>query len=237
MKGIRFCHALSAFLLLAGVAEAAVVSAQPVCAVTDPELQGTYSGGCKDGYAEGYGEARGKAYYRGELKAGRKHGKGVKSWPSGDRYEGDFVEDRKEGKGTYTWGQSSAYAGEKYSGEWLYDKRHGHGVYEWPNGERYDGSWRDDRIAGPPTKGMLARARAQAEHAAAVGRPGVKVCREMRVGIVTQDIVRGTVTAVEGERIVVRIDNPGRFEHVIGDREIAKGAVVSDYIRSWIPCI
>ena len=72
-------------------------SAQTGCRVLDPELAGNYQGGCKDGLADGYGEAKGSAEYRGDFRAGRKHGKGVKTWPSGDRYEGEFVEDRKEG--------------------------------------------------------------------------------------------------------------------------------------------
>ena len=28
-------------------------------------------------------------------------GKGVYTWPSGDKYEGDYVDDQKEGEGTY----------------------------------------------------------------------------------------------------------------------------------------
>src|SRR5687767_8279771 len=84
------------------------------CKVLDPELQGSYDGGCVNGYAEGRGEARGRATYIGAFSAGRKHGKGVKTWPAtGDRYEGDFVEDRKHGTGTYAWGSRSPAAGER----------------------------------------------------------------------------------------------------------------------------
>lgn len=81
------------------------------CKVLDPELQGTYAGGCVNGLADGSGEATGTARYQGAFKAGKKHGKGVKTWPdTGDRYEGDFVEDRKQGAGTYVWGSRSAWA-------------------------------------------------------------------------------------------------------------------------------
>ena len=97
-------------------------------------------------------EARGIAIYRGEFRAGQKHGKGVKTWPStGDRYEGDFVEDRKEGVGTYTWGRRSTSPGEKYTGEWLRDQRHGNGVYEWPSGEA-----RDVWLPGLPSRVLAA---------------------------------------------------------------------------------
>jgi hypothetical protein len=230
---------LARLVSCAAVLLASGASAQPSlsCKVLDPELQGIYAGGCKDGLAEGAGEARGTAHYRGEFRSGRKHGRGVKSWPSsGDRYEGDFVDDRKQGKGTYVWGARSLFAGEKYSGEWVNDRRHGHGTYEWPNGDRYEGAWMNDRVAGPPTEAMLARARVQAERAAAVGRIGARVCRELTVGIATRDVVRGTVTAAQGGRIRVRIEHPGRFEHVIGEKRIAKGDVITDALRSWVPC-
>lgn len=207
------------------------------CAVHDRELQGSYSGGCKDGLAEGYGEAAGAAQYKGGFKAGRKHGKGVKTWPSGDHYEGDFIEDRKEGSGTYTWGRRSVWAGEKYSGDYRNDRRHGHGVYEWPGGDRYAGPWENDVIIGKATPKMIARARDLAEHAAAVGKRGAKVCRELPVGIAIRDRVRGTVTAVEDDRIAVQIDDAGRFQHVIGDVPVTKGGTLWDAMQFWTPCI
>ena len=227
-------------LLLAvlGIALQSSVHGATTCAVLDPELQGSYLGGCVNGYAEGAGEARGQAHYRGEFKAGRKHGKGMKSWPStGDRYEGDFVEDRKEGTGTYLWGLRSPSAGQRYTGDYLNDRRHGQGVYEWPSGDRYAGAWENDAITGALTKGMITRARAQTAHAAVAGIAGAKVCREMRVGVATEDLVRGTVLAREGENIRVRIDHPGKFEHVIGQTPVVKGAVVSDPLTFWIPCV
>ena len=237
--GVVNVRALARAVILISVALCARVWAQSgePCSVLDPELQGVYKGGCVNGLAEGRGEARGKAQYRGEFRAGRKHGQGVKNWPSsGDRYEGDFVEDRKEGKGTYVWGPRSSFAGERYTGEWRNDKREGHGVYRWPNGERYAGEWKDDRIAGPPTKGMVDRARVQAERTAAVARIGTRVCREMPVGTAIREMIHATVMAADSERVTVRVENPGRYEHVIGDRKIAKGDVITDLLRSWVPC-
>ncbi len=206
------------------------------CAVLDPELQGSYSGGCKDGLAEGQGEASGMAQYKGEFSAGRKHGKGAKTWPTGDRYEGGFIEDRKEGWGIYTWGRGSMWAGEKYEGDYRNDLRHGHGVYEWPGGDRYAGPWEHDFITGPATPGMIARTRAYAERMVAVGKPGVRVCRDLIVGTVTRDRVRGVVTAVKDGRIAVRIDDPGRFPHTIGNVPVAKGVTIQDEIMLWAPC-
>ena len=207
------------------------------CVVHDAELQGGYVGGCTDGLAEGYGEATGTAEYKGGFKAGRKHGKGVKSWPSsGDRYEGDFVDDRKEGVGTYAWGARSVWAGEKYSGGYLNDRRDGYGVYAWPSGDRYSGPWKNDVATGYVTPMMLARARAHDELSAAVGKPGVKVCREMTVGIGTRDWVRGTVMTVEAGKIAVRIDDAGQFQHTISNLPVVTGDVVRDALQYWIPC-
>ena len=212
-------------------------SAQTPCRVFDPELAGTYRGGCKDGLAEGHGEAKGTAEYRGEFRAGRKHGKGVKIWPNGDRYEGDFVEDRKQGIGTYTWSPRGPSAGEKYSGAWLNDRRHGDGVYEWPSGDRYTGSWANDAITGVPTPMMIARERAERAALDAVGKPGVKVCREITVGIAVRDWIRGEVTAVDAARIAVRIDDPGKHPNVIDNVPLAKGATMWSRAVDWVPCL
>lgn len=207
------------------------------CSVLDPELQGTYAGGCKDGMADGWGEAAGSAEYKGGFAAGRKHGKGVKTWPStGDRYEGDFVSDRREGAGVYTWGPHSAWAGEKYTGGYVSDRREGPGLYTWPNGERFQGIWKDDVATTLPTPNMLARARTAAALAASAARPGARICREMAVGIGTRDWVRGTVTAVKAGNIAVRIDDAGRYQHVIAQVPVAIGVVVHDSIQHWIPC-
>ena len=107
--------------------------------------------------------AEGAAQYSGTFVAGKKHGKGTKVWPNGDRYEGDFVDDRKEGMGTYSWGANGQAAGEVYSGEFKADKRHGTGTYTWTSGEQYIGAWFEDAMAGPLDTQMLARARAAAE--------------------------------------------------------------------------
>ncbi|MFH1045030.1 MAG: hypothetical protein V1796_08335 [Pseudomonadota bacterium] len=227
--------------LLACFAAAALfplgASAQSACRVLDPELAGIYRGGCKGGLAEGYGEAKGTAEYRGEFHAGRKHGKGVKIWPSGDRYEGEFAQDHKEGIGRYSWSARGPTAGERYSGAYVEDRRHGHGVYEWPSGDRYAGPWANDEVTGMPTPMMIARARAKTETLAAVGKPGVKVCRALLVGIAVRDWIRGEVTAVDAERIAVRIDDPGRQPHVIGDRPLAKGMTIWSAAMEWTPCL
>ena len=238
MKALARC-ATSAPYVLAVITFALSCAAHaqaPACRVLDPELAESYTGGCKDGLAEGFGEARGVARYSGELKAGRPHGKGIKTWPTGDRYEGDFVEGRKEGTGMYTWGRRSPWAGQRYTGGFLYDMRDGYGVYEWPKGERYVGEWKNDRFLGQPTRGTALRARSQAELVAAVGRVGAKVCREIEAGVGVLDILRGTVTKVQGETVSVRIDQPGKADHTIGGIVVKKGMVVTEPLRGWLPC-
>src|SRR6185436_11644783 len=82
------------------------------CKVLDPELQESYAGPCVDGLAEG---------------------KGIKSWPNGDRYEGEFAADHKDGFGTYQWGEGP-WKGERYEGSFAQDRRQGYGMYWWPGG-------------------------------------------------------------------------------------------------------
>ncbi len=209
----------------------------PTCKIFDRELQGRYSGGCVNGLAEGWGKADGIALYDGSFSAGKKHGRGTKSWPaSGDHYEGEFVDDRKEGIGIYTWGHSSAWPGEKYSGRFINDMRHSLGTYEWPGGDRYTGPWEYDQPVGAALPAMRARARAYLEAKAAVSRPGISVCREMKVGIVTLERIHGTVAAAREEHIEVRIDYAGLMGHVIRGVDVHKDVVVKDDFPNWSPC-
>ena len=206
------------------------------CKVLDPELQGSYVGPCKDGLAEGAGHAQGAAQYRGGFRAGKKHGQGVKTWPNGDRYEGEFAQDRREGRGKYTWGPGP-WAGESYEGGYLADQRHGEGTYRFSTGDVYKGPWADDRIAGPPTPMMVARHKFEEEAKKAVGVEGQKVCRQMQVGNAPGEWIRGTVAGVSGDRVGVRVDDPGTLRHVIAGVELQKNDVVWDAPTEWTPCL
>lgn len=215
---------------------AGLAAAQAACRVLDPELAGTYQGGCKDGLAEGMGEARGSAEYRGEFRAGRKHGKGVKSWSSGDRYEGDFVEDKKEGFGTYTWSARGSSAGERYVGAYRADRRHGFGTYTWPTGDVYAGPWADDEVIGVPTGRMLDRARI-AKEAEVVLAQGVKVCRQLTAGISEREWIRGTIVEASSGQIGVRVDDAGRLSHTLNGVELRNGTLIRDSMSAWTPCL
>ena len=219
-------------LLLALVATAASGQA---CKVIDPELQVSYAGPCVNGLAEGVGHAFGTAEYRGGFKAGKKHGKGVKTWANGDRYEGDFFDDFKEGTGAYVWGRGP-WQGERYEGAYLRDRRHGFGTYRYASGDVYAGPWENDIATGPPTPMMLALRKFQEEARSAVAKEGVKVCRELPIGIAERDWIRGTVVAKKDERVGIRIDDAGRYPHVVSNVEIRKGETIWDAPTEWTPC-
>ncbi|MGH8686951.1 MAG: MORN repeat-containing protein [Burkholderiales bacterium] len=221
--------------LLAFVGLVASAHAEGPCKVLDPELQGTYVGPCVNGLAEGQGSASGAAKYTGGFKAGRKDGRGVKTWPSGDRYEGDFVAGRKEGRGTYSWGRGP-WEGERYEGEYRNDKRDGTGTYTWPTGDVYRGPWKEDRITGYATPMMLAQRKFAEEAMKAVGKKRQAVCREMPVGIASTEWIRGVVVGVSGDKVGVRVADPGH-QQILQGAVLRPGDVVWDKPTDWTPCL
>ncbi len=234
------CCVIGCSLVLSVVLCASFVPAQgqPRCLVLDPELQGSYAGGCKDGKAEGRGTAKGSAVYVGEFHEGRKHGRGVKTWPWGDRYDGDFLSDAKHGIGRYTWGARSAFAGDRYEGGFANDKRNGYGVYVWASGDAYAGPWKDDAVAGRATPMMLARFRATKESLAAMAKPGVKLCRESTVGAGLKERIEGETQAVNQStlQVAVKVTKVGPARLVVAGTQVAAGEIVWDDPLNWIPC-
>ena len=212
--------------------------AQSRCLVLDPELQASYSGDCKDGKAEGLGTAKGSAVYVGEFRGGRKHGRGVKTWPWGDRYEGEFADDAKHGTGIYAWGERSAFAGDRYEGGFANDKRDGYGVYVWASGDSYAGPWKDDAVAGRATPMMISRFRATSESLAAMAKPGVKLCHESTVGVGAGEWIEGETLAVDqgARRVEVRVTRLGPKPLFVAGTKVAAGDAVWDDPLDWIPC-
>lgn len=104
----------------------------------------TWSGGCVNGSAEGSGtkvwfkDGVETSRYVGPVRAGARHGRGVFTWKSGDRYEGDFVDNQRTGKGVYTWP-----SGNRYEGGFVDGKRTGMGVYVTKSGLRKEGEFLD----------------------------------------------------------------------------------------------
>lgn len=108
----------------------------------------TWSGECINGYADGNGELKimhGKTqvlYYKGDIKEGQLHGKGIMRRMDGEYYEGGFENDNPHG-----FGVSVTRSG-KYEGEWKAGKREGKGKMRFLLGGEYDGEWKNNRFHG-----------------------------------------------------------------------------------------
>jgi hypothetical protein len=75
-----------------------------------------------------------------------------------------------------------------------------------------------------------------AEQMVRVSIPGATVCRNVPVGISEVDTIAGVVLAVEGNRIRVRIERPGRLGVELGGRTVKKGVELTDYVDRWMVC-
>ena len=204
------------------------------CRVVDPELQGQYEGGCRNGLASGYGIAKGSAEYQGEFRKGLKHGKGVKTWPWGDRYEGGFVDDRRQGKGMYTWGAASPWAGERYVGDYVADQREGFGTYYWPNGDRFEGVWKEDRRYG--YSAMEQRRQVAAAARKDVMAPGTQVCSWGQTGIAYKILRVGTIETVEGNALQVRLVRMEGVPEAVSGSNLQPGMLLNAVASDWVPC-
>jgi len=211
--------------------------AQPACAVVDPELQGSYQGGCAKGKAEGPGTAKGSASYAGEFHEGKKHGRGTKTWPWGDRYEGEFVDDAKHGWGTYIWGARTLFAGDRYEGGFANDKRNGFGLYVWASGDSYAGPWKDDALSGYAPPMVIARFRATNASLDALAKPGIKVCHESTVGG-ARERTEGETQAVNpsARQVSVKVTRLSPTPVLVAGMAVAVGDVVWDDPLNWLPC-
>ena len=82
----------------------------------------------------------------------------------------------------------------------------------------------------------MARTIAEAATRVAVSKKGIRVCRETPIGISERDWIRGTVVDVAGDRIRVRVDDPGRFPQILQGIQIARDVVLWDTSLNWTPC-
>ena len=106
--------------------------------------------------------------YEGELNEdGLYHGKGVITYPNGDKYVGEWKDGLRNGQGTIFFNEGNTkYVGEwkddkfnvqgtitfvdgsKYVGEYKDNKFNGQGTLTFPDGEKYVGEWKDDEWNG-----------------------------------------------------------------------------------------
>ena len=73
-----------------------------------------------------------EGFYEGEVDSkGRRHGYGVQTYPSGQKYEGYWVEDGPHGTGNLSYPNGDMYFGEVKNG-----KRDGYGTLTLTNGNQ-----------------------------------------------------------------------------------------------------
>lgn len=206
----------------------------PTCKVWDAELQVSYQGGCKDGYAEGHGVARGVsgAYYNGTFKGGSKEGLGRKVYANGDEYNGSWVFDAREGPGTYIFGEASSWRGDRSEGLWVADRRHGKGVYIFaPDNIRMETNFFGGVPIDPAPPAMVQRQRAMKVLLPVIGVPGTQVCSITTQGSTSTRIARGVVTNVLEDRLQVNITTPETLRV-----SVSKMNPRWDNITEWMPC-
>jgi hypothetical protein len=109
----------------------------------------TWRGDCSDGYIDGYGilywivDGTPGRKEKASFIQGKKYGRGIVTWPTGEFYDGNYYAGLRNGWGVYTWAN-----GDSYKGQWLNDKRTGKGILIWVDGSRYEGDFLDNKMQG-----------------------------------------------------------------------------------------
>ena len=81
--------------------------------------------------------------YVGEMRDGKRNGRGTLTWASGNIYVGEFKDDNINGQGTHIFTD-----GRKYVGEWKDNKTNGQGSYTFPDGKIIVGEFKDGNVHG-----------------------------------------------------------------------------------------
>ena len=216
---------------------------QQSCKILDPDLaQGIYRGGCKDGWADGYGEVDSSqessgsiSSYRGDFLDGKKHGKGVKVMPNGDRYTGDFLDDYRDGRGVYVWGDKIAMGGRSLRGRIS------------PRSAAVAGACTSGTAAivmkAPGNNDLRMGPSVMEQRRAASGRGGRQVgesrcdgvCRREGDKVNTQRI-RGIVESVKDKKVQVRIVAVEGGIAAIKDATLKTGGLLVDEVAHWQLC-
>ncbi len=106
-----------------------------------------YEGEMKDGKRNGKGilySPNGKKEYHGEWKDDKRNGRGIEYLENGNKfYDGMWKNDKREGKGISY--KLSLFENKAYDGEWKNAMKNGKGISYLPNGEKsYEGEWKDN---------------------------------------------------------------------------------------------
>ncbi|CAF3228836.1 unnamed protein product, partial [Rotaria sp. Silwood2] len=81
--------------------------------------------------------------YKGNLRGGKRHGRGTYDFVNGEKYEGEWADDQTNGIGIRNFPNGNRYEGNERNG-----KRHGYGILYFVNGEKYEGDWANDKKNG-----------------------------------------------------------------------------------------
>lgn len=112
------------------------------------EKSGTYIGNVKNGKKDGKGTFKWNdgSVYEGEWKDDKIYGQGKLTIPNKGIYEGYFKDGKKEGQGKYTF-----VNGDIYEGNFSKDEMSGQGKYTFKNGDIYSGEFVDNQFNGQGT--------------------------------------------------------------------------------------
>jgi hypothetical protein len=116
-----------------------------------PDETVTWSGPCKENRAAGQGELVWRSpkktdRYVGEMRDGRRNGRGTAVSPSADRYDGEWVNGQFQGRGYVVTSR-----GNRYEGEWVSGRLHGRGTFTSKQGDRFEGDW----VGGKRVRGKM----------------------------------------------------------------------------------
>ena len=112
-----------------------------------------YKGQVKNGKAHGYGVKTFKSNNKtgkiesGFFRNGFLDGFGIAIYPSGGSYHGEWKEYQYHGQGTKIWNKGPGKV-DVYKGRFERDQRNGHGTYTSDNGDIYVGNWVNDKKHG-----------------------------------------------------------------------------------------
>jgi len=97
-----------------------VYAQQSECKVIPANISGSYSGGCKNGFAHGKGIAQGVDRYEGRFTMGIPDGNGTYTWANGTYFKGVWKNGKKDGIGKMVYKDSTVagyWKDDKYLGE------------------------------------------------------------------------------------------------------------------------
>ena len=122
---------------------AAAAPAAPEEEILDYADGSRYEGQTRSGFPHGEGtmhfapdDPYGLERYTGSWLTGKRHGRGLQRWRSGDEYEGDWDANRMQGQGVYRYAD-----GRRYEGPWHDGQPHGEGVFIDTDGTVYKGTF------------------------------------------------------------------------------------------------